>query len=573
MIHAVRANQSSFRTVRFRPGLNLIFAERTKESTQKDSRNGLGKSTVFDIVHFCLGGKGTKEKGVVRAELSDWEFSVDLHLGGRELTITRAVAKPQKIQVTSAGWRADLVVGADELNKQLGSLAFGLTEREESIKYAPSFRSLFSYMARRGPEAYLEPFSHHRNQQPWDKQVNVAYHLGLNWEDAREARLVAEDEKVVKALKQAAKANTFASRLGTSGELEVERVRLSSAAQEQRTRLASFRVHEDYRTIEARANALTEQLHALSNANQQDRRFLGLYEQQLSTETGGSLDPAQVADAYAELGLAFPEGVRHRLEQVEAFHGAVVGNRRAFLEDEVKRLRQEISQRDGRMRELDGERAEQMRVLETHGALDEYQALQARLSEALSRLGDVEARIVRLGELTSAAGDLAIRKRQVEQRARLRFGELTTHRDRAISLFNANTEALYQVPGNLIIDVGPSGFRFNVEIERAESEGVGNMKIFCFDLMLAQLWATRPTSLGFLMHDSTLFDPVDSRQVASALLRAKAESEALGFQYICAMNSDAFPGGELPEEFSVDEHTAVRLTDATADGMLLGRRF
>ena len=36
-------------------------------------------------------------------------------------------------------------------------------------------------------------------------------------------------------------------------------------------------------------------------------------------------------------------------------------------------------------------------------------------------------------------------------------------RDRAISLFNANTEALYG-PGNLIIDVGQSGFRFNVEV-------------------------------------------------------------------------------------------------------------
>ncbi len=60
MISAVRANKPTFRTVRFQPGLNLILAERTKESTRKDSRNGLGKSTVLEIVQFCLGARATK---------------------------------------------------------------------------------------------------------------------------------------------------------------------------------------------------------------------------------------------------------------------------------------------------------------------------------------------------------------------------------------------------------------------------------------------------------------------------------------------------------------------------------
>lgn len=83
----------------------------------------------------------------------------------------------------------------------------------------------------------------------------------------------------------------------------------------------------------------------------------------------------------------------------------------------------------------------------------------------------------------------------------------------------------------------------------------------------------RATQLGFLMHDSTLFDPVDERQVASALMLAKREAERRGFQYICAMDSDAFPHRELPEDFAVEDHTAVLLTDTTEDGVLLGRRF
>lgn len=577
MIRAIRANHSTFRAVEFKRGLNLIFAERTMESTRKDSRNGLGKSTVFEIVHFCLGAQARKGQGVVRDELADWAFSVDLEIGGRILTLTRSVADPRKIEFHERGaddlGGLDMITKPEDVSRRLGRLAFALTEHEESITYAPSFRSLFSYLARRGGGAYLKPFSHHRSQQPWDEQVNVAYHLDLNWQDARASRLLADDGKLVKTLKRAANSNAFATRLGTEGELEVERVRLKDAVEGQRRRLDSFKVHDDYRSIEVRANQLTEAIHRLSNANQQDRRFLELYELQVVEESQERLGSAEIESVYAEVALAFPDQVRKRLEQVEAFHAAVVRNRRSFLDEEIGRLRHSIAERDEQIRVLDSERAEQMQVLRTHGALEEHQALQRQLADSQAQLHDVEVRIARLRELKDASNELSIRKRELEKRARLRFDELTAQRDRAISLFNANTEALYQVPGNLVIDVGATGFKLNVEIERADSEGVKSMKIFCFDLMLAQLWADRPTNLGFLMHDSTLFDPVDERQVASALLLAKREAERHDFQYICAMNSDAFPGAELPSDFTVDEHIAVLLTDRTEDGMLLGRRF
>jgi len=55
MIYSVKSDKSSFKKIDFQPGFNIILAERTKESTKKDSRNGLGKSTLIEIIHFCLG--------------------------------------------------------------------------------------------------------------------------------------------------------------------------------------------------------------------------------------------------------------------------------------------------------------------------------------------------------------------------------------------------------------------------------------------------------------------------------------------------------------------------------------
>jgi uncharacterized protein YydD (DUF2326 family) len=62
MIHAIRCDQPGFKTVKFFEGLNVVLAERSELATDKDSRNGLGKTTLIDIIHFCLGVKPTKRE-------------------------------------------------------------------------------------------------------------------------------------------------------------------------------------------------------------------------------------------------------------------------------------------------------------------------------------------------------------------------------------------------------------------------------------------------------------------------------------------------------------------------------
>ena len=85
------------------------------------------------------------------------------------------------------------------------------------------------------------------------------------------------------------------------------------------------------------------------------------------------------------------------------------------------------------------------------------------------------------------------------------------------------------LPGNLVVDITDNGFSFDVEIMRSGSQGINNMKIFCYDLMIAQLWASRAPSAGLLIHDSTIFDGVDERQMAQSLELAQKEAENSGF--------------------------------------------
>ena len=75
------------------------------------------------------------------------------------------------------------------------------------------------------------------------------------------------------------------------------------------------------------------------------------------------------------------------------------------------------------------------------------------------------------------------------------------------------------------------------------------------------------------MHDSIIFADVDERQKAHALELAAKESQRLGFQYICTLNSDAIPTKDLSQDFNLDKYIRITFSDAKEDGGLLGIRF
>ena len=302
-----------------------------------------------------------------------------------------------------------------------------------------------------------------------------------------------------------------------------------------------------------------------------DRRTLGHYENSL-TEVEDT-EPDSVAKLYEEAGVKLPGAVVRRLEDVQTFHHRLIDNRREFLTSEVERYQSAVAEREVQIQRLSDERAELMKILQEHGALEEYTALQQRHLTVRSQISDVENRLQNLKKFNAGESALKIDKEHLLQRARRDHDERQAIRERAISFFNSNSQALYQAPGRLIIDISEKGFKFNVEIQRSGSEGIDKMKIFCYDLMLAQLWADKTTAPGFLIHDSTLFDGVDERQRALALERAAQVADEVGLQYICTLNSDTLPVHDFSEDFDLHSTVRLRLTDDGPEGSLLGIRY
>nr|VFJ63404.1 MAG: Uncharacterized protein YydD, contains DUF2326 domain [Candidatus Kentron sp. DK] len=583
MIKRVFANQPSFRPVEFTEGFNVVLADRTREATRKDSRNGLGKSTLIEIIHFCLGAnfdKDVKTKFLPKEHLPNWEFSLDLSVGSHRVIVTRGVDHPKGLVVSGvpSSWPIQPSVRkgtasfiAKEWNLSLGHFLFGLPMNREGQSHSPSFRALISYFVRRRKDAYVTPFESFRKQQVLDAQINNAFLLGLAWEDVTELKTIDQRKKGIKALKTAIKSGVMQRFGGTLGALEARKVRLQGDVIREQDDLNSFRVHPQYEQIQADSNRLTGEIHAWVNANTVDRKLLELYGHSLSEESPPSVDA--IDRVYQEAGVALPGMSLRRIEEVHRFHKTIISNRHAFLAAEVNRLKNEIHKRESLIRAKTKERAKLMKILQTHGALEEYTLLQQRHMQTVNDLNNVVTMIQNHRAFESGTSELEISQKQLHQKMRRDLDERKAIREEAIDLFNEYSRYLYDAPGNLVVDVDQKGFHFDVEIERSGSSGIDNMKIFCYDLMLAHLWSNHSTSPRVLIHDSLIFDGVDERQRARALELAARESELHGFQYICTLNSDMIPEKEFSPGFDVSKSVQLTLTDKNETGSLLGMRF
>lgn len=582
MIHLIKSNNPSFKTIKFKPGFNVVLAERTKESTIKDSRNGLGKSTLIEIIHYCLGS--LKGETLRKKELEGWTFTLDIDLVGKKYSVTRSTSEQNRIIIEGdcSDWpikpnidkkTGEQILSRNDWNRVLGVLMFDLNFSFGDMKNVPTFRSLISYFIRRNAQigAFLNPFQHFKNQLGWDIQVNNSYLLGLGWEYASKWKVLKDREKILVQIKQEAQTAFLADIIGSIGELEATKIRLEAQVKQQEENLKSFRIHPQYLELEVDANNFTKQIHDLVNDNINDKRFFEYYELSLKEEVDAN--PELVKKIYDEAGISLPGIAFKKIEAVLAFHKQVVLNRKDFLKVEMEKIKNNIAKREQKKQELSTKRAELMSVLKKHGALEEYTRLQSNHQKSISELEDIKKRIDRLKKFEQGKSALTVEKEFLQQEALNDLSERKTQKEKAVLLFNSNSQALYNVPGTLSIDISKSGYKFGVNIKRSGSHGIGNMKIFCYDLMLAQIWAEKTKSPGLLIHDSIIFADVDERQKALALQLAANESEKLGFQYICTMNSDTVPKKDFSDDFNFNSYVRVTFTDATDNGGLLGIRF
>ena len=257
MIHGVTSDLPSFKSLTFGAGLNILLADKSEGATDRQSRNGAGKTSFVELIHFLFGANADRDSIFRSDALAPWSFEARVDVGPATVDVARSGAKPSRIrlqgdpapwpiQPTLDGKTGELVFSNEQWRSLLGAVFFGLraeAEDEAKPRFRPTFRSLFSYFARRqNSGGLLSPTQQSAKQQPWDQQVAVSYLLGLDADIPQQFQLVRTQEKAMTELRKVAKEGELGRYFDTAANLRTRLTIAEARARRLREQLASFNV-------------------------------------------------------------------------------------------------------------------------------------------------------------------------------------------------------------------------------------------------------------------------------------------------------------------------------------------
>jgi len=581
MIHEISSSLPSFKTLKFGFGLNVVLAEKSEGATDRQTRNSSGKTSLISIVHFLLGSNCPPASIFKYESLIEQSFSLTFNLSSQRMTARRSGCDPNRVYVDAnlSEWPEQPTLDSStgdswfSNKKWTAALAVSMFDVNESSKYSPTFRAMFPYFARVEPEGgFQHAEMYYSTQQPWNIQVNLSLLLGLDWKPSQALQELKDQEKTLKLLKRNSSKGVLGNLVGKAGELRTKLALAEKDLKRLEKELSEFQVLPEYRDLEKEASTIAIRQSDLANANTLDRQRSKAIEQQLQAE-----QPVQADDVmamYEEANVVLPDLVRKRIEDVQAFHDRVIKNRLLHLQREIQDAEQRIVVRESEAQGLDSRRREIMKVLSSHGAIDQMIKLEEERSRLFSLIDELKKRLEVTNKLESTKTELTIERAQVKQRISIDHAEHEEVLRDAILIFEELSREISDHEGSLEVDVSDNGPTFKIKVEGGRSVGIRNMQIFCFDMMLSIIWAKRNLGPGFLIHDSHLFDGMDSRQVAKAIEIGETKSREHSFQYIITMNSDQVPRNEFKPEFEFDRFVnPVQLSDENETGGLFGMRI
>ncbi len=585
MIHRIYSDLQTFKNIELNPGLNVLLADREGLSTNLQTRNRAGKSSLIQLIHFVLGATAGPSSIFRHDTLKSSTFGLIFDLGGQKVSAERNGSQHGRVVIRdtdTSDWAFQPIsrsgvfnsLSLDDWRSLLGEKIFKLPAvlQRDREKYSPTFRSLLSYFVRRESDGgFRHPQSQSTMQQTYDQQVAISYLLGLDWKISQSWEIVRQREKTLIELRRAASAGAFGGIISTSGQLRTELAIAETATERLQTAFNRFEVLPEYRELEQEASRITLEINMLSNDNTIDEQYIDSIQSTLESER-----PPESSDLfrlYQEAQVTLPEIVRQRFEAVQSFHDSVISNRKDYLSTELEASNDRLNERITTMRNLDARLSEIMRTLQSRGALDQFQALQRESSRQEAATEAIRQRYQAAEQLEGTKTQLDIERGRLVQQLRRDLDEQRNCVTEAITTFESISHSLYEEAGSLTLEPTDNGLRIEVRIQGELSRGIQNMQIFCFDLMLMKLSSNSGLGPGFLVHDSHLFDGVDERQVARAIQLGAETASACDWQYFVTLNSDDVPR-EFDRGFDFNQHVLpVRLTDATENGGLFGFRF
>jgi uncharacterized protein YydD (DUF2326 family) len=554
-----------FRTIIFKPGLNIVVGSQLT-SEQKKSINGIGKSMTLNLIHYMFGSKfKTKSELKLEKFLSKYgDFILTFIHNKNEYQIRKNFSQNeyyinnQKILQTN-------------YPKELNNIFFGDSESK------PSFKQIFNSFARR----YSSEVSYYSNiltqqgrplEDYYQRYTNLSL-LGLEMELVNESQIIKE--KLSKLDKAKTTIEEYKKVLDKSNinDIKDEIIKITD-------QLNNFHIAENFDSLKKEADNLTEQINDYRNKIYSLENKLRRKEKSFKNSKNTQIDLQKIKDLYDEANFFFENKVTKRLDEAQKFHEELIQNRKKRLSSEIKSIKIELESLVLGKQEIGLKRDSLIKDLQNTGALEERDSLKDRITSLEDEQKNLEKYEYLLIDFKRDKSKLDIEDAINKQKSITYLDENKEYFGKIENTFRSLVKNFYDNSGGSfkIEETKKAKYLFdiNVHIPKEGSQGVGEVKIFCYDVLLLLL---NKNLLDFLAHDGCIFSEMDGRQKSTIF---KVILELLNyndFQYFVNIGDNSLSeilGTNIlndDEKNIIENSIRLKLTDKEPKDWLFGESF
>ena len=565
----VYANKESFRTVKFNDmGLSFIVArQKVPGSTDKGKTyNGVGKSLLIRIVHFCMGASAKNYKSFCD-KLPRWEFYLDFSIGNKTYTTKRSTDNPKRIFLN----------GKDQslakFNKVMEELCFHIPQGIDFL----SFRSLFPFFVRPRKDSYVSYDKAGKTGNQYQTVIYNSFLLGLDVFLAQKKYEIKKEQDRIKVLEGNFKKDSLLRDFFTGDkDIKLTLLDLEERIKKLDNDLIGFQVAEDYHEVQIDADQIEKKLFSISNDVILIQNNIDRIDESLKIEP--STNKGNILSVYEEANIHFSQNLLKTLDDLENFYEKLIFNRKKKLLEQKNKLISEKENKTDRIKKLQDELDKLMKYLGDHQALDVFVTLSNKSAELKTQKDSLE-------RYQSLQEEYKDKQRQLEKKQL----ELTDVTEKYLKDLDSEIAGLRDYFRGLAKRFYPNSvaglsienndgdnqlrFRIDAKIESDTSDGINNVKIFCYDLTL--LFKGHNHNINFIFHDSRLFDGTDERQKAEIFRTVADKFNNSGKQYIATVNQNQLD--EIKKQLKeteyteiIENNTVLILTDEDPTEKLLG---
>lgn len=561
------ANMPSFHTVHFKDGINIIVGKQLEKTSTNEGKtyNGVGKSLILHLIHFCLGATNTIPE--FTEKLPDWIFTLEFKIDNTTYTASRSVKEQSKINFCNKS------IKLNEMRTIMLKLCFNIDEKINNL----TFTTLFSRFIRRYRECYTHFDKYVLKENEYQSLINNCYLLGIDIDEVINKHILNEKQKIITNTRKTINKDPDFKKyyLGESNpEIDISDIKDSIEILKERIR--NFNVSDNYHELQEEANDKSYQKKQLENKHFLIKNNIKNIEQSL--ENKSYIKDDEIINLYEKAKIEIPDMVKKRLEQVLSFHHKLLETRNLRLYKELNKNKAQLKEINNSIEILGKRMDELIKYLDSHGALDEYDTLNEELRNLENKLEKVQS--YQNLKKKYDTDDLEIKQEFIEKDKDtiLLLETLNEHLSKLKSTYRNYVKYFYpRKSSGLVIEVnsGKNSLRYNIEarIEDDASDGVNEVRIFCFDLLIL---TTKQSNMRFMAHDSRLFSNMDHRQRALLFKLINEVTSLNNLQYICSINEDTLSSikplldNENEYDNIINKNIILELTDDSPKSKLLG---